>query len=147
MGSMALPDLDIALGGRLTTWGFLFPPGRMEKLKLADGGTVSLEWGNAPTKSEDISQCCRAVLLLPGLNNSSRTPYIQAAMRHFEKLGFFVAAFNYRGIAGTPLTTQRVGCADAWRDLPEVFAHMEASLPGVELYGIGYSMGGGILLR
>lgn len=144
--AMALPDLDIALGGRLQTWGLLTVVGRLEELRLSDGGTVSLQWGDPPPRVGG-SPRKRFVLLLPGLNNSGRTPYIQAMLQHLQHQGFHSAALNYRGIAGTPLTTQRVGCADSWQDLPEVFEHIQSVLPGAVLFAVGYSMGGSILLR
>jgi len=116
--------------------------GRIEPLILQDGGTVSLHWGDMP-----FSGCNRIVLLLPGLNNDSRTSFVQSTMAHLRRDGFCAVALNYRGVGGLPLTSPKFGCADSWQDLNEVVQHIEAAMPGAELFAMGYSMGAGMLLR
>jgi len=116
--------------------------GKVERLKLRDGGTVSLQWSKPPLNPSN-----RVVLILPGLNNDSRTSFVQATMHYFSEGGFQAVALNYRGIGGVELTSARVGCADSWRDLNEVIDHIVAARPGAILFAMGFSMGAGLLLR
>jgi len=116
--------------------------GRMEVLELSDGGTMSLHWYEPP-----LTDNGRVVVLLPGLNNDSRTSFVQSSMRHFRHEGFQAVALNYRGLAGQELKTSKVGCADCWRDMPEVEEHLGKVCAGAEFSAVGFSMGGVILLR
>ncbi|CAE7229283.1 ABHD3 [Symbiodinium necroappetens] len=116
--------------------------GRMEVLELSDGGTMSLHWYEPP-----LTDSGRVVVLLPGLNNDSRTSFVQSSMRHFRHEGFQAVALNYRGLAGQELKTSKVGCADCWRDMPEVEEHLGKVCAGAEFSAVAFSMGGVILLR
>jgi len=118
-------------------------PGEEQVLTLKDGGTVSLHWGEPP---EDTAED-RVVLVLPGLNNDSRTSFIQDTMRHLKNGGFHGVTLNYRGVGGQHLQTPRVGCADSWRDFDEVVDHLQAKRPNATLFAMGFSMGAGMLLR
>eukprot|EP00931_Biecheleriopsis_adriatica_P106246 TRINITY_DN80731_c0_g1_i1.p1 TRINITY_DN80731_c0_g1~~TRINITY_DN80731_c0_g1_i1.p1 ORF type:complete len:398 (-),score=65.20 TRINITY_DN80731_c0_g1_i1:72-1265(-) len=118
-------------------------PGRLEVLTLRDGGTVSLHWGEQLRSSSGKG----IALLLPGLNNDSRTSFMQSTMRHVQQEGFQAVTLNYRGTGGLELTSPNLGGATSWRDLPEVVEHIEKSHPGAKLFAVGFSMGGGILLR
>lgn len=114
-----------------------------EFLTLQDGGTVSLHWSEQPPESGRRRIC----LILPGLNNHSRTSFIQQAMQSLQQEGFHAVALNIRGTGGLELTSPRLGCADSWADIAEVVAHLEAAHPGADLFAMGFSMGAGILLR
>ncbi|CAE7291990.1 ABHD1 [Symbiodinium pilosum] len=116
--------------------------GHMEVLDLSDGGIMSLHWYEPPLIDKG-----KVVVILPGLNNDSRTSFIQSAMRHFRSNGFQAVALNYRGLAGLELKTSKVACADCFRDMPDVEAHLAKVCPGAEFSAVGFSMGGSILLR
>jgi len=118
-------------------------PGEVERLTLQDGGTVSLHW-SAPPESLTSD---RLVLVLPGLNNESGTHFVQSSMRYLSAHGFDAVALNYRGVAGLPLTSPRVFCSDSWSDLPEILDHIVRKRPGARVFGMGYSLGGGILAK
>jgi len=116
--------------------------GEMETLRLQDGGTVLLHWSErSPGPAAPL------VLILPGLGNDSRTAYIQSAVGHLGRQGFAAVVLNYRAVGPQELRTPRVGCADSWRDLPEVLAHVRARAPEAPLAAVGYSMGASILLK
>eukprot|EP00929_Paragymnodinium_shiwhaense_P097542 TRINITY_DN59197_c0_g1_i1.p1 TRINITY_DN59197_c0_g1~~TRINITY_DN59197_c0_g1_i1.p1 ORF type:complete len:411 (+),score=76.67 TRINITY_DN59197_c0_g1_i1:134-1366(+) len=120
------------------------PGQRLESLVLKDGGTVLLHWGVPPEPSRDTGAI---VMIFPGLNNDSCTPYIQAAMSHLRAFGYHTVALNYRGVGGQDFTAPKVGCMDAWHDLPEIVEHIRKDRPDVVMYSIGYSMGAAIMLR
>jgi len=117
--------------------------GPVDVLTLDDGGIVSLQW--FAEKEKDDRR--RIVLLLPGLNNDAKTTFIQETMRHLHSRGFSPVAMNYRGCGGLELKSPRFGCADSWRDFDAVVSHLESTNPGAFLMAMGFSMGGGLLLR
>jgi len=118
-------------------------PGFVEKLILKDGGTVSLHWGLLPASGNRS----RVALILPGLNNDSRTSFVQSTMGHLRDEGFQAVALNYRGTGGLEITSPKFGCADSWNDIVEVVKHIEIVVPGASLFAVGFSMGAGILLK
>jgi predicted alpha/beta-fold hydrolase len=118
-----------------------------ELVTLPDGGTVRLVWRRAGWPG-----CMRSpqgvVLILPGLNNSSRWPAVQQTAVAFCARGFDTAVLDYRGVAGLKLTSAKIGCLDAWRDLPAVLRVVAgATHPEAPIFAIGFSMGGSILLK
>jgi len=118
-------------------------PGEIEQLVLQDGGTISLHWGLPPTRGGRE----RVVLVLPGFNMDSCTSFVQETMRHLRQGGFQAVAMNYRATGGLPMTSPRLGGPDTWRDIPEVVDHICLTHPDCDLFGLGFSMGGGILLK
>ena len=111
-------------------------------LRLSDGGTVRLSW-EEPIYGPPLG----VVLLCPGLNNSSRWAFVQHLSTHLSRNRFVSVCFDYRGTAGLKLSSPRVGCADSWRDLPEVLAAISAAKPGRPILAIGHSMGGAIVAK
>jgi len=118
--------------------------GHLETVTLADGGTVSLHWSEEPC---DAGSTDPIVLVLPGLNNDSRTGFIQNILQQLRMQGFRGVALNYRGVGGQPLLSPRLGASDSWQDLPTVFEHITCRYPGSQIFAIGFSMGAAILLR
>mmetsp|Transcript_3466 Transcript_3466/g.8664 ORF Transcript_3466/g.8664 Transcript_3466/m.8664 type:complete len:431 (+) Transcript_3466:81-1373(+) len=150
------PHALLELAGSLSSSAMLLRPpplvhGARESqlFELADGGTARLDWQH-PTGGAKHARGC--VLLLPGLNNSSSSSYVQHTMAHLCRAGLSAVCIDYRGVGGLPLSSSRVGCADAWRDLPFAVDAIRALLEGVgngnvPLAAIGFSMGGAVLTK
>ena len=116
-----------------------------ETVRLPDGGTVRLVWRRAPSPGRRRSPQ-GVVLILPGLNTSSRWPAVQQTAVAFCRRGFDTAVLDYRGVGGLELTSAMVGSCDAWRDLPAVLRVVAAAAhPAAPLFGVGFSMGGSSL--
>lgn len=111
-------------------------------LMLSDGGTVSLHWADPPTNPSN-----RVVLVLPGLNNDSKTSFVQATLSHLSDNGFHAVALNYRGTGGLPLTSPKMGGGDTWHDFNHVLDHIQTARPGAHMFAIGFSMGAMNLLK
>lgn len=150
------PHLLLELAGEISSGAMLFrpPPLRYgaresQRLELIDGGTARLDWEHP---SGGAARARGAVLLLPGLNNSSRSSYVLHTMAHLCRSGLSAVCLDYRGVGGLLLTSSRVGCADSWRDLPCAVAAMRSLLAAagngdVPLGAIGFSMGGTLLTK
>ncbi|CAJ1373133.1 unnamed protein product [Effrenium voratum] len=111
------------------------------ELTLKDGGTVSLDWWRGLKTGRPV------VLVLPGMANSSRSIYVRYTMAKLEEAGFQAVAMNYRAVEHLEITSPRLGCADSWKDLPEVLDVIEAACPGQPILAMGFSMGGTILTK
>jgi len=109
--------------------------------KLKDGGTVSLDWWRGQRSDRPV------VLVLPGMANSSRSIYIRYTMARLDEAGFQAVAMNYRAVEHLEITSPHLGCADTWKDLPEVLDVIEAACPKQPIFAMGFSMGGTILTK
>ncbi|KAG8469148.1 hypothetical protein KFE25_007666 [Diacronema lutheri] len=150
------PHVLFELAGELASGAMLLRPpplkhGSREShdVRLADGGTARLDWEHP---AGGAARARGAILILPGLNNSSRSAYVQHTMAHLRRSGLSAACLDYRGVGGQALTSSRVGCADSWRDLPAAIDAMRALLSRasngeVPLGAIGFSMGGTLLTK
>lgn len=109
--------------------------------QLKDGGTVSLDWWQRQRADRPV------VLVLPGMANSSRSIYIRYTMARLDEAGFQAVAMNYRAVEHLEITSPHLGCADTWKDLPEVLDVIEESCPKQPIFAMGFSMGGTILTK
>lgn len=109
--------------------------------QLKDGGTVSLDWWQRRRSDRPV------VLVLPGMVNSSRSIYIRYTMARLDEAGFQAVAMNYRAVEHLEITSPHLGCADTWKDLPEVLDVIEESCPKQPIFAMGFSMGGTILTK
>jgi predicted alpha/beta-fold hydrolase len=114
------------------------------KLPVSDGSTVSYDiFEPAEGPVEDV-----VLFMLPGINNSSESDYMQSFAANATKNGYRCAIFNYIGILNEPISGNRVftygGTGDVYlmyQDLLSRYGH------NVKFAGIGYSMGACVLLR
>eukprot|EP00913_Durusdinium_trenchii_P028894 g27091.t1 len=79
--------------------------------------------------------------------NSSRSIYIRYTMARLAEAGFQAVAMNYRAVEHLEITSPHIGCADTWKDLPEVLDVIEAECPAQPIFAMGFSMGGTILTK
>jgi predicted alpha/beta-fold hydrolase len=82
------------------------------------------------------------VLLLHGLEGSSRASYIQVLLRLLAERGWNAWALNFRGCSGEPNRTLAAYCSGDTRDL----AFLVPQLPN-RRYAIGFSLGASVVLN
>ena len=118
-----------------------------QELTLDDGGLVRLTW-SLPVEDRAAAG---AVLVLPGLNNSSGWAFVRHAMARLSADGFAACCLDYRGVGGLPLKSGRLGAMDSWRDLAQVLEAVRRGPPGraagLPLFALGFSMGGLMLAK
>ena len=86
------------------------------------------------------------VMLLHGLEGSSESSYIHTFSQMLSSSGLYdVRVMNYRGCSGT--MNQQVGMyhSGATEDLDSVFSHYQNQYD--EIYAIGFSLGGNLILK
>jgi predicted alpha/beta-fold hydrolase len=87
------------------------------------------------------------LLVLHGLEGSSRARYVRGLLAAVDRLGWNAAAISFRSCGPTPALGRRLYHSGDTGDLPFVLERLRARWPGVPLGAVGFSMGGNILLK
>lgn len=112
---------------------------RRERVELPDGDFVDIDW--TPNKTGPI------VLLLHGLQGSSRSRYALALARAFERAGWRGAILHFRGCSGEPNRLARSYHSGETGDVAYVAGMVRDREPNVPLAAVGVSLGGNVLLK
>ena len=122
-------------------------PTRRERLLAGDGETLLLDHFDGPRASP-------RVVLLHGLEGSSRSVYIQGLLVAIGRIGWRATVLNFRSCAlegspprAVPVTRPRLYHSGETEDLGHVVRHLAAAEPDVPLFAIGFSLGGNVLLK
>ncbi|CAI5475257.1 unnamed protein product [Closterium sp. Yama58-4] len=126
---------------------------RRECLRMADGGTVALDWpvgGEAlegTSANGEVPPCTPWLILLPGLTGGSGDTYVRHMLVRARLAGWGAVVFNSRGCANSPVTSPQFYSASFTEDLRQVVRHVAALQPLSRLYAAGWSLGANILVR
>lgn len=112
---------------------------RRERLELADGDFLDLDWARESGPG--------VVLLVHGLEGSSRSSYMLGMMAALRSLGVRVVAMNFRGCSGEHNRLHRSYHSGETGDIAHVVQTLASRYPGEHLAAIGYSLGGNALLK
>ena len=127
-----------------TLWPALFrwartPALRRERFELPDGDFVDVDW--TPGETGPI------VLLLHGLEGSSRSPYIRGMLAAVNKRGWRGAAMHFRGCSGEPNRLPRTYHSGDTGDFACLLRKLRAREPDTPIGAVGFSLGGNALLK
>jgi predicted alpha/beta-fold hydrolase len=111
---------------------------RQEILELPDHDFLRLEWldGEGPI-----------LLMLHGLEGSSRSPYARGVMAALGRAGYRVVLMSFRGCGGIPNRLARSYHAGDTGDLACLIRHVRMAHPDAPVGALGYSLGGNALLK
>jgi len=87
------------------------------------------------------------LLVLHGLEGSSRARYVRGLLAAVDRLGWNAAAISFRSCGPTPVAGRRLYHSGDTGDLPLLLQRLRARWPGVPVGAVGFSMGGNILLK
>ncbi len=128
-----------------TVWGPLFRrqrfQGRRERVVTSDGDFVDLDWAAAEPAGAPI------LLVLHGLEGSSKSHYAVGLMREARERGWRAATLNFRSCSGELNRLPSFYHSGHTADLDEVVRLLIAREPGVRLGVVGVSLGGNVLLK
>jgi predicted alpha/beta-fold hydrolase len=114
------------------------PIGYVRKtIDTADGDFLDLDYSSIGAE--------KAVLLLHGLEGSSKSTYILGLRNLLNDIGFDVVAMNHRSCSGRPnklVSSYHSGKTD---DVKQVVDHLQQSYSKVHL--VGFSLGGNMALK
>ena len=127
-----------------TLWAALCHPSpclslRRERLELPDGDFLDLDW--TPGNHGPI------VIILHGLEGSSRSGYAQGMLAALVARGWRGMVLHFRGCSGESNRLARSYNAGDTQDLSYVVAMLKARESDTALAAIGYSLGGNMLLK
>jgi predicted alpha/beta-fold hydrolase len=108
-----------------------------ERLELADGDFVDLEWVRAGAE--------RLAILSHGLESDSRAAYIRGLAAALLAAGWDVLAWSFRGCGGSPNRLPRSYHSGETGDLSAVIGHAAGAYRRIGL--AGFSLGGNVTLK
>lgn len=128
-----------------TLLGFILrAPGRLklerERWETPDGDFLDADWIRADPKKPHV-------LVLHGLEGSSEAGYVVETLRGIKQQGWGAVALNFRSCSGELNRTLRAYNTGDTTDARFALQRMRAR--GVEgpIYGVGFSLGGSVLLN
>ena len=113
---------------------------RRERLETPDGDFLDLDWLDAPAGAP-------LVLVLHGLEGSSRSHYVGGLLGTCAARGFRGVALNFRSCSGEPNRLPRFYHSGETGDLDHVLRHVLAREGDVAVGLAGVSLGGNVLLK
>jgi len=112
---------------------------RRERLELPDGDFLDLDW-NANLGGP-------VVLILHGLEGSSRSHYARALLELAHARGWRAALLHFRGCSGEPNRLARGYHSGETGDLTFVVDLLRHHHPATRIAVVGFSLGGNVLLK
>ncbi|HEX7044165.1 MAG TPA: hydrolase [Burkholderiales bacterium] len=112
---------------------------RRERIELPDGDFADIDWSGGAEGP--------IVLLLHGLQGSSRSRYAAALARAFGAAGWRTAVLHFRGCSGEPNRLPRSYHSGETGDTDYVVRLLHAREPQAPLAAVGVSLGGNVLLK
>ena len=114
---------------------------KREKLELADGDFLGLDWSLSETPTNKV------VILLHGLEGNAQRAYIKGSAKLFNAYGYDVCAVNFRSCSGETNRLFRSYHSGATEDLEAVVHHILTAKKYTEIFIKGFSMGGNLALK
>ncbi len=115
-------------------------PLNRERVRLPDGDFIDLDWLVTPKSGGST------VLILHGLEGSSRSPYIHRLLAACQTRQWPAVVMHFRGCSGEPNRLARGYHGGETQDLDAIIGHLKSRSPK-GLCVVGYSLGGGVLLK
>jgi uncharacterized protein len=112
-----------------------------ERIELKDGDFLDLDWSYTQQKNEKV------LVVIHGLEGSSKRPYVTGLAKYFNANGWDVAAVNLRGCSGEINRHFRSYHAGATDDLQEVVTHILKKNKYKNIAFNGFSLGGNLMLK
>ncbi len=111
------------------------------RIDTADGDFLDLDVGPEPEPGAPV------VLILHGLEGSTRRPYVRVTMSALTRAGIRAVGMNFRSCSGVPNRRARFYHSGETGDLSLVLDMLRDRFPGRPLGALGFSLGGNVLLR
>ncbi|MFM7185454.1 MAG: YheT family hydrolase [Planctomycetota bacterium] len=119
------------------------PALRRQRIELADGDFVDVDLAAARDRNRSGSW----VLVLHGLEGSSRSRYVRGLAAALLATGNEVCLMNYRGCSGEPNRLPGAYHGGATADVLAVLEQLSAERPGRTFAAVGFSIGANMLMK
>jgi len=114
-------------------------PWTRERLELPDGDFLDLDWLRVGSD--------RLVIIAHGLEGGSRRHYTAGLAQLCRSAGWDTLSWNFRGCSGDPNRLPRAYHSGATEDLRAVIEAVESSRRYRDLFLVGFSLGGNLILK
>lgn len=115
------------------------------RFETPDGDFLDVDFcGNSSLNGKSKSPL---ILILHGLEGSSKAPYVQSLLATLEKCEAEAAAINMRMCNGEANRLKQTYHSGKTEDLDFVIRQISKEFPAREIYLVGYSIGGNIVLK
>jgi uncharacterized protein len=131
-GKVLRPTLDIEL--------------HRERIETVDGDFLDLDFAGWPPTAPDAMDHAPLVLVLHGLEGTSRRRYMTSTYHALLGAGMRPVALNFRGCSGEPNRTVRAYHSGETEDLEFILELLRDRFGG-PLGLVGYSLGGNVALK
>jgi predicted alpha/beta-fold hydrolase len=115
----------------------------VETYTLEDGDFLECHWSNKPKDDSNRP----IVILFHGLAGSGKSPYIVGVMQELKKNGFASVIMHFRGCSGKENKLPRSYHSGDSGDALSWIKTVASRFPNSKLFGVGYSLGGNMLLK
>lgn len=119
------------------------PALKVEKFILKDGDFLDAHWHLITNAKANTP----IVVLFHGLTGSYKSPYIKGLMHQLSKNGFNSVLMHFRGCSGEMNNLPRSYHSGETADALYFTQSLQKKYPDAKLYGVGYSLGGNMLLK
>ena len=119
-------------------------PLERERLTLPDGDFVDMDLGPEP---RGVGPRAPLAVVLHGLEGSAQRLYMRNTYAELLRRGVRPVGLNFRSCSGEPNRAARMYHSGETTDLAAVVAHLRDAFPGRPIAGIGFSLGGNVLLK
>lgn len=122
---------------------------RREVLPTADGDAVELDFVDVPGVAswDSLGDAAPIGLVLHGLEGCARTGYAVQTYKEFAARGVRPVGLNFRTCGGRPPSLPRAYHAGETTDPAFVVETLRSRWPDAPLLGVGFSLGGNVLLK
>lgn len=110
-----------------------------ERLFLPDGDFIDLDWSGYPGGP--------IVLILHGVAGNIESPYAKGMLLAISKHNWNGVFMHFRGCSGEPNLLPRHYHSGETSDLQTVITELQKRYPNKPIAVVGFSMGGGVLLK
>jgi uncharacterized protein len=87
------------------------------------------------------------IVILHGLEGSSNAPYVRSALGEARKMGWRAVAMNFRSCSGEPNRLKQSYHSGKTEDLDFVLKYLIENEKADQIYLVGFSVGGNIVLK
>ncbi len=112
----------------------------IERFELNDGDFVDCYW-------LDRNKHSKIVVILHGLGGSYKSHYIQGLMKKLSQNRFSSVLMHFRGCSGEANRLPRAYHSGDTQDIYHFINSLNTKYPKSNIYGIGFSLGGNIMLK
>jgi len=118
---------------------------KRKRFEIPDGDFLDLDYLHKSPTDENKNFPC--VVIVHGLEGSSKAPYVQSLLKEIQNRGWSAIAINMRMCSGVPNRLKQTYHSGRTEDLDWILQELTKEYAPENLFLVGYSIGGNIVLK